>query len=391
MYSAQVFIKGKSKTAQASLLRLIPILKATNDPGLLSVGYLNLGAIYYYSNDADNAFIYFTKALDISKHMENESFSVSLLVNTSAHFIDKKDYKTAKRYIDEAELIAIRSNNSEQLSMVYYTMSNLYENLQKTDSAYYYLKKYNSIKEAISNSSKTIDSYQAYVGNFLKSAEKEVSIARQNAKLDRRRYILTLIVSVSFFLLGVSLLIIFLQKKRQQALIKDSEKKSLERELQYEKAIKQAHEDKHKAILEAKVREVTSYSLMVSHKNDVLQEVLEQAMPLKKLLQGDDSHFVRNITGLINDSLKTDQESNKFIHHFNEVHPDFFSKLKSACHGLTENNLRMCAYFKMGMSTKQVASILNISLETVKNGRYRLKKKLGLGELENLDDFIRNI
>ena len=43
------------------------------------------------------------------------------------------------------------------------------------------------------------------------------------------------------------------------------------------------------------------------------------------------------------------------------------------------------------MSNKQVAAILNISVETVKNGRYRLKKKLGLGEEDNLDDFIRNI
>ncbi|MNS54016.1 Bacterial regulatory protein, luxR family [compost metagenome] len=79
------------------------------------------------------------------------------------------------------------------------------------------------------------------------------------------------------------------------------------------------------------------------------------------------------------------------MYHFNEVNPDFFNKLKEACSDLTENNLRMCAYFKMGMTAKQVASILNISVETVKNGRYRLKKKLGLTEQDNLDDFIRNI
>lgn len=45
----------------------------------------------------------------------------------------------------------------------------------------------------------------------------------------------------------------------------------------------------------------------------------------------------------------------------------------------------------MAMSNKQVAAILNVSVETVKNGRYRLKKKLRLSEEDNLDDFLRNM
>lgn len=89
--------------------------------------------------------------------------------------------------------------------------------------------------------------------------------------------------------------------------------------------------------------------------------------------------------------MNTETERHKFIYHFNEVHPEFFSRLKSLCNELTENNLGMCAYFKMGMSIKQVASILNVSTETVKNARYRLKKKLNLNEEINLDDFIRDI
>jgi DNA-binding HTH domain-containing proteins len=79
------------------------------------------------------------------------------------------------------------------------------------------------------------------------------------------------------------------------------------------------------------------------------------------------------------------------MHHFNKVHPSFFDKLKEMCNNLTENNLRMCAYFRIGMSAKQVAQILNVSTETIKNGRYRLKRKLGLEEEQDLDDFIRNI
>ena len=55
------------------------------------------------------------------------------------------------------------------------------------------------------------------------------------------------------------------------------------------------------------------------------------------------------------------------------------------------NELRLCAYFRIGMSIKQIAQILNVSPESIRIHRYRLKKKLMLGEEENIDDFIRNV
>ncbi len=392
MYSAQVFMKDKSQNAQNALLKIIPVLEKLDDLGLLAVVYLNAGATYYFTNQFDNAHIYFQKALDINKRIDNESFTVSLNVNSGAYFMDKKEYAIAKRYLKEAEEIAQRSsNNSEQLSMVYFAISQLYDQQGDIPNAHLYLKKYNTVKDVILNSSKTIDSYQDYVSTYLKSAENEVNNTKQEALLERRKYIMTLVVAVFIILLSISLLIILQQKKRQQALIKEAEKQSLEKQLLYEKTIQQIHEEKHKEVLDAKAREVTSYSLMLSSKNNVLQEVLQQTKQLKKVLKPEDANVYKNIVDVINDNLNKDLESNKFMYHFNEVNPDFFNKLKAVCNDLTENNLRMCAYFKMGMSAKQVASILNISVETVKNGRYRLKKKLELTEEDNLDDFIRNI
>lgn len=392
MYSAQVFMKDKSQNAQNALLKIIPVLEKLDDLGLLAVVYLNAGATYYFTNQPDNAHVYFQKALNINKRIDNKSFTVSLYVNSSAYFIDKKEYAIAKKYLKESEEIAQRSsNNSEQLSMVYFAISELYDKQGDIKNAHLYLKKYNSVKDAILNSSKTIDSYQDYVSTYLKSAENEVNSTKQEALLEKRKYIMTLVFAIFIILLVVSLLIILQQKKRQQALIKEAEKQSLEKQLLYEKTIQQIHEEKHKEVLDAKAREVTSYSLMLSSKNNVLQELLQQTKQLKKVLKPEDVNVYKNIVDVINDNLNKDLESNKFMYHFNEVNPDFFNKLKAVCNDLTENNLRMCAYFKMGMSAKQVASILNISVETVKNGRYRLKKKLELTEEDNLDDFIRNI
>lgn len=392
MYSAQVFIKDKSQNAQDALVKIIPELEKYNDLGLLAVVYLNAGATYYYGNQPEKAHEYFQKAFSINKIIDNESFTVSLSVNSSAYFIDRKEFYKARNYLKNAEEIAERSsNNSEQLSMVYYALSELYDKQGDITNAHLYLKKYNSVKNAILNSSKTIDSYQDYVSAFLKSAENELKATKKEAQLERRIYVTMLLFAVFIIITVIILLVVLQQKKRQQSLIEEAEKQSLEKKLLYEKTIQQIHEEKHKEVLNAKAREVTSYSLMLSSKNDVLQEVLEHTKQLKKIVKPEDVNLYKNIISVINDNLNKDLESNKFMYHFNEVNPDFFNKLKAVCGDLTENNLRMCAYFKMGMTAKQVASILNIAVETVKNGRYRLKKKLGLTEEDNLDDFIRSI
>ena len=74
--------------------------------------------------------------------------------------------------------------------------------------------------------------------------------------------------------------------------------------------------------------------------------------------------------------------------HFDKVHPHFFEKLKQHCNDLTEENLKMCAYIKMRMTTKQIAQLLQVIPNSIITNRYRIKKKLRLADDEELDGFI---
>ena len=77
--------------------------------------------------------------------------------------------------------------------------------------------------------------------------------------------------------------------------------------------------------------------------------------------------------------------------HFDSVHPDFFRKLKKLSAELTENDLRLCAYIRIGLRAKQIAEMLSVSPDSVNSNRYRLRKKFGLQRGDSLDDFIRRI
>ena len=96
--------------------------------------------------------------------------------------------------------------------------------------------------------------------------------------------------------------------------------------------------------------------------------------------------FITAFIGFKN--LNIDEEWETFKMHFDKVHLHFFKKLKRMCNELTEDNLRMDAYIRMGLGTKQIAQILNITERFVVTGRHRIKKKLGLGDKESLTHFM---
>lgn len=97
------------------------------------------------------------------------------------------------------------------------------------------------------------------------------------------------------------------------------------------------------------------------------------------------------MNAVIGDSLKNDDEWQRFKLHFDNVHPNFFVKLKEQNNKLTENELRLCAYISIGMRAKQIAEMLSVSPESINTNRYRLRKKLGLQRGDSLDEYLRRI
>ena len=73
------------------------------------------------------------------------------------------------------------------------------------------------------------------------------------------------------------------------------------------------------------------------------------------------------------------------------MHPGFFTKLKERYSELTENDLRLCAYLRIGLRTKEIATMLTVSPASINTARYRMRKKLNLAKDESLDDLIRAV
>ena len=77
-----------------------------------------------------------------------------------------------------------------------------------------------------------------------------------------------------------------------------------------------------------------------------------------------------------------------FKQKFSTVHKDFFDKLKAAHPEITKTELKFCAYLRIHMTSKQIASAMDISMEAIRKNRYRIRKKLGLKTEESLEEYI---
>ena len=130
------------------------------------------------------------------------------------------------------------------------------------------------------------------------------------------------------------------------------------------------------------MQELANTLLHLNKNIELLIEVKEQ---LGKTNNGD---FFRDLIKRIDDNL-TDEDSWKLLEEaFNNVDQEFLSKLKTEFTELSPSELKLCVYLRLNLSTKEIATLLNITPKSVEIKRYRLRKKLNLGSEDRLQDFI---
>jgi DNA-directed RNA polymerase specialized sigma24 family protein len=100
-------------------------------------------------------------------------------------------------------------------------------------------------------------------------------------------------------------------------------------------------------------------------------------------------HLDRNISELTQMKILTDENWAQFKTHFEKAYPGLIQHIKETFENLSPAELRMFLLMKLNIDSKEIASILGISIDSVKKTRYRLKKKIELDEEDDLLDFIR--
>jgi DNA-binding CsgD family transcriptional regulator len=122
----------------------------------------------------------------------------------------------------------------------------------------------------------------------------------------------------------------------------------------------------------------------------VLSKIKEELMQALKKTETPATPFKRVIR-LLDDAESNDEDWEHFSTHFDQVHSNFLSTIKNKFPKLTPTDLKLCAYLRINLSSKEIAQLMGISVRGVEISRYRLRKKLALPQEVSLFDFLQAI
>ena len=204
-----------------------------------------------------------------------------------------------------------------------------------------------------------------------------------------------------YFILFFSCMYYILRRQQRKF---STEKKSIvqlheQREAVHLKNVSQSEENLHKLqreYLEAEIRhknqELVSATLHITQKNEMMNTI---RLALNKLNQKSSKNTeihqeIENILKMVQHDAKIDSDWDNFIQSFDNIHNDFFKRLKEKHPQLSSNEYKLCAYLRINLTSKEISKLMNISTRSVETNRYRLRKKLDLANEINLNDYFSN-
>lgn len=359
------------------------------------IPYLNIGTVYLYIGKPDSAIIFFNKAFCCTSSTKEIS---KLLLYKGIAYNKKNDYNTAITYfkycldtlsIDED--FEIRALLLIDFAYSYYMTNQYTKSLSLINQGIKESQKHDFIEIELNGLSKK--SRILYdMGQYKESAQcmfkydsllykyyqkkditrLESSILKQKIKEieeknKKNKYIIEKKQNQQFYIFFCILLFLIsiiiigaLLINRKNILLKN-------------KNIKEQFLSNE---LDTKNRELTSKILLQTQKNKTLNNTIKKLNNIseKKIINKKDiSAIIHNLSDSTNDKTQKD-----FDYYFVKIHPNFYNKLLSDFPHLTQAELHLCAFLKINLSTKEIANINNISPNSVRIARVRLRKHLNL-------------
>ncbi len=174
---------------------------------------------------------------------------------------------------------------------------------------------------------------------------------------------------------------------QREKLIEENNRLLEIQELENEQRLMKIRNEQLTNEFDAKNRELAVSTMNLIKKNELLTMIKDD---LKKTTQEGDKS-IKSVITTISKNISEDDNWNVFKEAFDSADKDFLKKVKAAHPLLTPNDLRLCAYLRLNLSSKEIAPLLNISVRSVEIKRYRLRKKMDLSHEQGLVEYILSI
>ena len=349
---------------------------------------------------------YYLKGLALAEQ-KNDNLNIGVICNNLGKLgIERKDYPTAYKYLMRSLHAREKINDKSGMAKSYNFIANYYQATDSLQQALEYSKKAldlgTEIKEQLTIKTAANFLYEIYKKQgkidkalefhelFKQSSDSLINDSKieeitrlqlqyeydklekeRDARQLRERYTYIIIVFALIFGLIILGLLFVLAKSRNKRI--HLEKEKLEKDMVI------------------KNKELTTNVLYLLQKNELIINITSRLLKLKDKLKEENVEPVQRIIYDLQ-SLTDKEVWKEFEVRFQDVHEEFYQKLKDQFPDLSPSEIKLAAFLRLNMTTKEIASITGQSINSLEVARYRLRKKLGITSQEvNLVNFLLNI
>jgi len=365
----------------------LSIFKTLNDSTGLAKTNENIGSIYEDLEQYNLAYTYFLTASRYAKNSDTD-LQINITNNLGDIYRKTENYDEALVYTQNALQIAKTTNNETQQVSALKDMAKIYAALGNFEKAYTYLNNQRIASEdaLVRNNMQLISAMEVMYGVRERKAEVEL-LNKQNQINKVRQQVIIIIASAVVLAFGLGLLY-WIKRRKHEKHIFEYKQQLLQADLEKKTAEEQALNRE----IDIKISSLTNYSLHLAHKNKMLSDVSKTLSKLRGRQSDLVNKKLKELITHIELDINKNNEWTELMGYFSQIHPSFFKTLKNvASQKLSSSEMRLSMLLKLNLSSKEIAEILNITSDSVRIARYRLRKKLPLHSKEDLQGYLLNL
>lgn len=353
----------------------------------LAINYLNTGLIYSAIDESQKARSSFLQSISLNNQNKDTISLIRVYSELGNHFNKYKQYDSALLVFQQVMEISKANNLLEGQLDAGLGLSIANEGKGNIKKALDNYRLYTMFKDSLFVKTKADQLDELHTRFSLDLKEKELELKdNEIALLQREQKIFhfrQLLLLLSLLLLIIFTILIYskLQSKYKKNRL------FLEQEAALSKAKQQLMEHE----LKNKNNELTNFALHLVEKNKFLHELKSELKNLRNAPVAMREDRIKELTINVQQNINLQKDLEEFQKSIDQVNASFFQKLKNNFSNLTKNEEHLCAMLRLNLSSKEIASLNNISVRAVEMGRYRLRKKFNIPAHHSLSTFLQEL
>ena len=380
--------KGDYSLALTFFKKSLELKKEFNNKDRIAETMKNMGICYRKINELESAKTFLEAALEITNQIKDDHNKVHILNELSIVNLELKNFDKCYGLLNESRLIMEGlMDNKEWIVENDRIMSDYYLAIGDYKKALSKYKMYDLGKSEIFSNNKSEKLAEMRVLYEAEQKKSEIKLLEQQRNLEAQKKKSLLVGAILLAIIGILIIAsLWNNIKKKKAIYLQNERLSKEK-LKTQSLLQENLEHK----LDFRMKELTNLALFISQRTSIYGDLIKS---FKSLNFTDINQLKKEINTLIKEytfKLDFNEDIQRFHTNVETLQSDFLFRIKEKYPHLTNKDTQLAVQVKLKLSSKEIANINNISLNSVEIGRHRLRKKLNLDIKENLVSFLESI